>query len=145
VPLSSLTHPPPAPAQIAPQRRQEQRQQGTNERQERQRVHETFLLTNPRRGYAGCGMALRYVLSDYLEQAMAQAVYDKLEDGSFAGGIPACPGVAAFGASVCERQHELRSTLEEWKLLGLKPGHPLPVAGGMDLNREPLRKAVDTL
>ena len=37
-------------------------------------------------------MALRYVLSDYLEQALAQAVYDKLEDGTFSGRIPACPG-----------------------------------------------------
>jgi len=90
-------------------------------------------------------MALRYVLSDYLEQALAQAVYDKLEDGSFAGRIPACPGVVAFGASLSECEHELRSTLEEWILLGLKLGHPLPVIGGIDLNREPLREPVDAL
>jgi predicted RNase H-like HicB family nuclease len=90
-------------------------------------------------------MALRYVLSDYLEQALAQAVYDKLEDGSFAGRIPACPGVVAFGSSLSECEHELRSTLEEWILLGLKLGHPLPVIGGIDLNREPLREPVDAL
>jgi len=90
-------------------------------------------------------MALRYVLSDYLEQALAQAVYDKLEDGTFSGRIPACPGVVAFGASLSECEHELRSTLEEWILLGLKLGHPLPVIGGIDLNREPLREPVDAL
>jgi predicted RNase H-like HicB family nuclease len=90
-------------------------------------------------------MALRYVLTDYLEQALAQAIYDKLEDGSFAGRIPACPGVVAFGASLSECEHELRSTLEEWILLGLKLGHPLPVIGGIDLNREPLREPVDAL
>ena len=28
------------------------------------------------------------VLSDYMEHAMAAAVYDKLEDGSFAGRVP---------------------------------------------------------
>jgi hypothetical protein len=27
---------------------------------------------------------IRYILTDYIEQAMAQAVYDKLEDGTFA-------------------------------------------------------------
>ena len=90
-------------------------------------------------------MALRYVLSDYLEQALAQAIYDKLEDGTFSGRIPACPGVVAFGASLSECEHELRSTLEEWILLGLKLGHPLPVIGGIDLNREPLCEPVDAL
>jgi predicted RNase H-like HicB family nuclease len=90
-------------------------------------------------------MALRYVLSDYLEQAFAQAVYDKLEDGSFAGRIPACPGVVAFGASLSECEHELRSTLKDWILLGLKLGHPLPVIAGIDLNREPLPEPVDAL
>jgi len=90
-------------------------------------------------------MALRYVLSDYVEQAMAQAVYDKLEDGTFAGRIPACTGVVAFGANLAECQRELRSTLEEWILLGLKLRHPLPVIGGIDLNREPQREPVDAL
>jgi predicted RNase H-like HicB family nuclease len=90
-------------------------------------------------------MALRNALSDYLEQAFAQAVYDKLEDGSFAGRIPACPGVVAFGASLSECEHELRSTLEDWILLGLKLGHPLPVIAGIDLNREPLPEPVDAL
>ena len=35
-------------------------------------------------------MARRYILSEYVEQAMAQAVYDKLEDGTFEG--PHGPG-----------------------------------------------------
>ena len=35
-------------------------------------------------------MATRYILSEYVQQAMSQAVYDKLEDGTFAGRIPAC-------------------------------------------------------
>jgi hypothetical protein len=29
-------------------------------------------------------MVVRFILSDYVEQAIAQAVYDKLEDGTFA-------------------------------------------------------------
>lgn len=40
---------------------------------------------------------IRYVLSEYVEHAIAQALYDKLEDGTFAGRIPLCKGVVAFG------------------------------------------------
>ncbi len=72
-------------------------------------------------------MVVRFILSDYVEQATAQAVYDKLEDGTFAGRIPACKGVIAFGSTLRECENELRSTLEDWILLGLKLGHSLPV------------------
>ncbi|WP_414526493.1 type II toxin-antitoxin system HicB family antitoxin [Nodularia chucula] len=72
-------------------------------------------------------MARRFILSDYFEQVIASAVYDKLEDGTFAGRIPICQGVIAFGSTLRECENELRSTLEDWILLGLKLGHPLPV------------------
>ncbi|MDO8137812.1 MAG: hypothetical protein Q6354_09240 [Candidatus Brocadiales bacterium] len=74
---------------------------------------------------------------------MAQAVYDKLEDATFAGRIPACKGVVAFGATLRECEDELRSTLEDWILVGLKLGHPLPVVAGIDLNQEPAREPMD--
>lgn len=90
-------------------------------------------------------MAPRYVLSDYLTQALAEAEYDKLEDGTYAARIPACPGVAGFGPSLRDCEEALRSTLEDWILLGLRMGHPLPVIGGIDLNREPVREPVDTV
>lgn len=72
-------------------------------------------------------MAMRYILSGYIEQAMALALYDKLEDGTFTGWIPPCKGVIAFGSMLRECENELRSTLEDWILVGLKFGHPLPV------------------
>ena len=40
-------------------------------------------------------MSTRYILSDYVDQAMALAVYDKLEDGTFVARIPPCEGVIA--------------------------------------------------
>jgi len=86
-----------------------------------------------------------YILSEYIEKAMAEAAYDKLEDGTFAGRIPACKGVVAFGTTLRECEEELRSTLEDWILVGLKLGHPLPVIGGIDLNKEPTREPVDSL
>lgn len=87
----------------------------------------------------------RYVLSEYVETAMAQAAYDKLEDGTFSGRIPSCKGVIAFGNTLRECAEELRSTLEDWVLVGLKLRHPLPVIGGIDLNKEPSREPMDTL
>jgi len=90
-------------------------------------------------------MATQYILSDYVEEAMALAVYDKLDDGTFSGRIPPCKGVLAFGASLRECQEELRSTLEDWILVGLKLGHPLPVIGNLDLNQEPSYEPVDAV
>jgi len=72
-------------------------------------------------------MAVRVILTEYLEQAMAHAVYDELEDDTFAGRIPPCKGVVAFGSTLRESEEELRSTLENWILVGLELGHPLPV------------------
>ena len=90
-------------------------------------------------------MGPRYILTDYVEQAMAQAVYDELEDGTFAGRIASCPGVITFGATLRECEAETRSTLEDWILVGIKLGHHLPVIAGIDLNHEPAREPVDTL
>lgn len=88
---------------------------------------------------------IRYVLSEYMEHAMAHALYDKLDDGTFAGRIPICKGVIAFGNTLRECENELRSTLEDWILLGLKLGHSLPVIGEIDLNREPTSEPMDSV
>jgi predicted RNase H-like HicB family nuclease len=90
-------------------------------------------------------MGAQFVLTDYVEQALSQAVYDKLEDSTFAGRIPLCKGVVAFGATLRECQDELRSTLEDWILVGLKLSHSLPVIAGIDLNKEPQREPVETM
>ncbi|MEH2070769.1 MAG: type II toxin-antitoxin system HicB family antitoxin [Nostoc sp.] len=99
-------------------------------------------------------MAIRFILSDYVDRAMsndkplcvyAQAVYDKLEDGTFAGRIPLCKGVIAFASTLRECEDELHSTLEDWILLGLKLGHSLPVIDNIDLNKEPTLEPMDTL
>lgn len=90
-------------------------------------------------------MSVQFVLTEYVEQALSQAAYDKLEDGSFVGRIPQCSGVVAFGPTLRECEDELHSTLEDWILLGLKLGHPLPVIDGIDLNRKPQLEPVETL
>lgn len=90
-------------------------------------------------------MEPRFILTDYVEQALSAATYDKLEDGTFAGRIPPCPGVVAFAESLRECEHELRSTLEDWLLVGLKLGHPLPILAEIDLNQRPQSASLDAL
>ena len=79
-------------------------------------------------------MRIRYILTDYVNQLMAKAVYGKLEDGTFSGRIPSCKGVVAFGSTLRDCEEELHSTLEDWILVGLKLGHPLPVIAKINLN-----------
>ena len=90
-------------------------------------------------------MPTHYILTEYVDQAMAQAEYDKLADGSFSGRIPPCKGVITFGSTLRQCQDELRSILEDWILLGLKLGHSLPVIASIELDKEPTRESVDTL
>ena len=90
-------------------------------------------------------MKAERILSDYLEQAMAAAAYDKLDDGTFAGRIPPCEGVIAFGTTLRECERLLRSTVEDWLLLGLRLGHVLPALAGIDLNTEPSREPLGTM
>jgi len=88
---------------------------------------------------------LQFILTGYLESALSKAEYDKLEDGTFSGRVPSCKGVIAFGKTLRECEDELRSTFEDWVLVGLKLGHPIPVIAGYDLNQEPSHESMATL
>ena len=56
------------------------------------------------------------MLLEYIDQAMADAVYDKLEDGTYHGKISQCPGVVALARTLHKCEHELRSSLEAGSL-----------------------------
>ena len=78
---------------------------------------------------------LMFPLTAYFEAAMELARYEKVEDGSYAGEIPKLPGVVSFGGTLRECERELRSTVEDWVLVGLRIGHRLPQLAGIDLNK----------
>jgi predicted RNase H-like HicB family nuclease len=78
---------------------------------------------------------MTFPLTAYIEAALALATYDKLEDGTYAGEILKLKGIAAFGKTLRLCEDELRSTLEDWILVGLRLGHKLPVIAGIDLNK----------
>lgn len=90
-------------------------------------------------------MKPRFVLTEYIEQAVAQAKIEELGESSFGGTIPTCLGVVALGNTPSECREELRSVLEEWVLVGLRLGHHLPVVGGIDLNSEVTSEPVESL
>ncbi len=74
------------------------------------------------------------MLTVYIQKAMSKAVYEKLEDGTYSGEIPNCPGTIAFGSTLFECQRELQFALEDWLVNGLRHGDKIPVIGGIDLN-----------
>ncbi len=75
------------------------------------------------------------MLIEYINKAMSKAVYDKLEDGSFSGKIPQCPGVVAFGETLYQYRQELISSLEGWLIVKIRHGDRLPVVGRINLNK----------
>ncbi|MCL4386252.1 MAG: type II toxin-antitoxin system HicB family antitoxin [Cyanobacteria bacterium] len=85
------------------------------------------------------------MLSDYIYKAIEGAVYDKLEDGTFAGRIPFCKGVIAFAPTLKKCEEELHSVFEKWVFLGIKMGHHLPVIKNIDLNEVPQYEQVGSL
>ena len=75
------------------------------------------------------------MLTEYIRKAMGEAVYEKLEDGTYSGEIPECPGTIAFGQTLQECQTDLESALEGWVLVKIRHGDDLPVIAGIDLNK----------
>jgi len=76
------------------------------------------------------------MLVEYINKAISKAIYDKLENDSFTGKIPQCPGVIAFGKTLYECQEELRACLEGWLLVKIRHGDKLPVIGMINLNKK---------
>jgi len=90
-------------------------------------------------------MAVSFILSDYISKALDNALYDKLDDGTYGGKIPGFLGVVAFGTTLRECESQLQSTLEDWILIGFKLGHPLPIIDDINLNQEPQLEELESM
>ncbi len=77
------------------------------------------------------------MLIDYLQQALRHAKYELMENGRFYGHIPELPGTWGEGATLEQCRDELLSVLEDWLMVALRFGDPLPVLDGIDLNPQP--------
>lgn len=76
------------------------------------------------------------MIRDYINAALTYAVYEELDDNSFSGEIPKCPGTIAFGQTLEECHQELEVALQDWILSALRHGDELPVINGVDLNAQ---------
>ncbi len=78
------------------------------------------------------------MLTEYIQAALERAEYEKLEDGTYYAEIPGLQGVLANAPTLEGCRMQLREVLEDWIVLGLRLGHPLPVVAGIDLNGTPV-------
>ena len=75
------------------------------------------------------------MLPAYINAAMRKAHYEILPNNEgYFGKIEGLQGVWANAETLESCREELRETLEEWILLGIKMGHTIPVIDGIDLN-----------
>ncbi len=75
------------------------------------------------------------MLTAYVNAAMRKARYEVLaEDEGFFGKIDGLDGVWANAENLETCREELREVLEEWIVLGLRMGHPIPEIEGISLN-----------
>ena len=74
------------------------------------------------------------MLIKYIEAAMKQAKYEKMEEGNYYGEIPTLKGVWADGQTLEECRQTLIEVLEDWLILKLRDNDVLPEIDGIDLN-----------
>lgn len=68
---------------------------------------------------------------EYINASLYAAQYKKLEDFSWFAEIPGLEGVWANGESVEECRQELVEVLEEWLILHIRDGSPIPAINGV--------------
>ena len=75
------------------------------------------------------------MLTAYINAALRKAHYEMLPEGEgIFGVIEGLQGVWALAGTLEECREELREVLEEWIILGLRMGHPLPSIDGITLS-----------
>ena len=77
------------------------------------------------------------MLTAYINAALRKARYEILPEGEgYFGAIEGLQGVWPQADTLEACRDELREVLEEWIVLGLKMGHPLPAIDGITLATE---------
>ncbi|MGI6365006.1 MAG: type II toxin-antitoxin system HicB family antitoxin [Bacillota bacterium] len=76
------------------------------------------------------------VISAYIQRALRKAQFEQFDDGSYYAEIPECPGVWANEESREQCETVLSEALEDWILLKLQDGDPLPEIDGIRLRME---------
>ncbi len=75
------------------------------------------------------------MLMEYYQEALNHAQYEIIEDElPCYGEIPQLPGVWASGKSLEECRRNLASALDDWLLISIAKGLPIPVLSGCSLS-----------
>lgn len=78
-------------------------------------------------------MDVGIMIQDYLNASLRKANYKRLERGEWFAEIPGYEGVWATGVTVEECRHELMEVWEEWLILKIRDGDPIPDAEGIEI------------
>jgi predicted RNase H-like HicB family nuclease len=71
------------------------------------------------------------MFAEYIAAALEKAEYEIIDDPEpYYARVPGLQGVWASGKTLEECRRELISTIEEWIVLGLRMGHPIPSIDG---------------
>jgi predicted RNase H-like HicB family nuclease len=72
------------------------------------------------------------MFAEYIAAALRRAEYKIIEsDDPIFASVPGLNGVWATGKTFEEARDELIEVIEEWLVLGIKLGHPIPAIGGV--------------
>ena len=69
------------------------------------------------------------MISQYVAKALERAHYRLLDDGSFAATVRGLRGVIATGVTLEACRRELAQVVEEWVLIRIARGLPVPALG----------------
>ena len=69
------------------------------------------------------------MISQYVAKALERAQYRLLEDGSYAATVRGLRGVIATGATFEACRRDLAQVVEEWVLIRVARGLPVPALG----------------
>jgi predicted RNase H-like HicB family nuclease len=73
------------------------------------------------------------MLTEYIVEAMSQAQYKILEDGTYFGEVPGFQGVWGNADTLEACRKELQEVLEEWLVLKLWDNEEVPQLAGITL------------
>lgn len=73
------------------------------------------------------------MITKYIEQALKRARYEQLEDKTFAATVNGLRGVIAVGRTLEHCRLELSEVVEEWILVRVAHGQPIPKLGNVTI------------
>jgi predicted RNase H-like HicB family nuclease len=77
------------------------------------------------------------MLTAYITAAMSRARYKLLDDRTYFGEIPGLQGVWANAKTLEACRAELQEVLEDWLIVKLRDGDPIPRVGRVQLAAKP--------